>query len=227
MQLYDAALASGQFPLVSARRLRDIVTQGFAPRYLKEPYVAAMLQHLAQHLNAPEFKQLLFLYTARANPVLADFVREVYWPRYAAGRNELNPDDALNFVTDSVRSGKTHDPWQDETIKRVASSLVGCCADFGLLTTSGRNQRIITVYRIAQQVALILVYALKFASLGDNQIVGHPDWQLFGLTRDDVRDQLKRLSLQGHLIFQAAADVVHIGWAYKNMEEVINVITRS
>ena len=44
--------------------------------------------------------------------------------------------------------------------------------------------------------------------------------------QDFLRDQLKRLSLQGHLIFQAASDVVHIGWTYKNMEEVIDVIAQ-
>jgi hypothetical protein len=49
---------------------------------------------------------------------------------------------------------------------------------------------------------------------------------LFGLEREDVREQLKRLSLQGLLIFQAASDVVHIGWTYKTMEEVIDVITQ-
>jgi hypothetical protein len=57
-------------------------------------------------------------------------------------------------------------------------------------------------------------------------VVSHPDWKLFGLEPHDVRDQLKRLSLQGHLIFQAASDVVHIGWTYKNMEEVIDVIAQ-
>jgi hypothetical protein len=38
---------------------------------------------------------------------------------------------------------------------------------------------------------------------------------------------LKRLSLQGLLIFQAASDVVHIGWTYKSMEELIDVIAQS
>jgi hypothetical protein len=225
-QLYDAALASGQFPLVSARRLRNVVAECFAPRYLKEPNVATALKNLLQRLNAAELNQLLFLYTARANPILADFVREVYWARYSAGRNDLNLDDARAFVVNSVREGKTQKPWSDTTIKRISSYLVGCCADYGLLTTTGRNQRSIAAYRIQPKVAAYLAYELKFSGLGDNQIVGHSDWELFGLGRADVRDQLKRLSLQGLLIFQAASHVVHIGWTYKNMEEVIDVITQ-
>ena len=226
-QLYEAALASGRFPLVTARRLRNIVAECFAPRYMRDPYVAARLKSLVDHFTTAELNQLLFIYTARANLVLADFVREVYWARYSAGRNDLQLEDARTFVANSVREGKTQKPWSETTIKRISSYLMGCCADYGLLTTTGRNQRSIAAYRILPKVAAYLAYDLKFSGLGDNQIVSSSDWDLFGLERTDVRDQLKRLSLQGLLIFQAASDVVHIGWTYKSMEELIDVIAQS
>ncbi|WP_088965423.1 DUF1819 family protein [Vogesella sp. LIG4] len=226
-QLYEAALASGRFPLVTARRLRNIVAECFAPRFMRDPQVAARLKSLVDRFTTAELNQLLFIYTTRANLVLADFVREVYWARYAAGRNDLQLEDARIFVANSVREGKTQKPWSETTIKRISSYLMGCCADYGLLTTTGRNQRSISVYRILPKVAAYLAYDLKFSGLGDNQIVSSSDWDLFGLERSDVRDQLKRLSLQGLLIFQAASDVVHIGWTYKSMEELIDVIAQS
>ena len=43
-QLYEAALASGRFPLVTARRLRNIVAECFAPRYMRDPLVADRLK---------------------------------------------------------------------------------------------------------------------------------------------------------------------------------------
>ena len=226
-QLYEAALASGRFPLVTARRLRNIVAECFAPRYLRDPNVAARLKLLVDRFTKAELNQLLFIYTARANLVLADFVREVYWTRYSAGRNDLQLEDARSFVANSVREGKTQTPWSETTIKRISSYLMGCCADYGLLTTTGRNQRSIAAYRILPKVAAYLAYDLKFSGLGDNQIVSSSDWDLFGLESADVRDQLKRMSLQGLLIFQAASDVVHIGWTYKSMEELIDVIAQS
>ena len=226
-QLYEAALASGRFPLVTARRLRNIVAECFAPRYLRDPNVAARLKLLVDRFTKAELNQLLFIYTARANLVLADFVREVYWTRYSAGRNDLQLEDARAFVANNVREGKTQTPWSETTIKRISSYLMGCCADYGLLTTTGRNQRSIAAYRILPKVAAYLAYDLKFSGLGDNQIVSSSDWDLFGLESADVRDQLKRMSLQGLLIFQAASDVVHIGWTYKSMEELIDVIAKS
>jgi len=226
-QLYEVALESGRFPLVTARRLRNIVAECFAPRYLRNQQVATQLKLLAGRLNVPELNQLMLIYTARANLVLADFVREVYWVRYSAGRNEIDLEDARTFVVNSVREGKTQKPWSETTIKRISSYLMGCCVDYGLLINNGRNQRLIAAYRILPKVAAYLAYELKFSGLGDNQIVSHSDWALFGLDRADVRDQLKRLSLQGLLIFQAASDVVHIGWTYKSMEELTDVIAQS
>ena len=225
-QLYEASLASGRFPLVTARRLRNIVVECFAPRYMRDPSVATHLKSLVDRFSTTELNQLLFIYTARANLVLADFVREVYWTRYSAGRNDLQLEDARAFVANSVREGKTQKPWSETTIKRISSYLMGCCSDYGLLTSTGRNQRLIAAYRILPKVAAYLAYDLKFSGLGDNQIVSSSDWDLFGLERADVRDQLKRLSLQGLVIFQAASDVVHIGWTYKNMEELIDVIAQ-
>jgi hypothetical protein len=179
---------------------------------------------LATKLTAPELNQLMLIYTARANLILADFVTEIYWVRYSAGRNEIDLEDARTFVVNSVREGRTQKPWSETTIKRISSYLMGCCVDYGLLINNGRNQRLIAAYRILPKVAAYLAYELKFSGLGDNQIVSHSDWALFGLERADVRDQLKRLSLQGLLIFQAASDVVHIGWTYKSMEELTDVI---
>ena len=194
---------------------------------MREAQVAIQLKQLVGQLTTNEFNQLLFIYTARANLILADFVREVYWARYSAGRNDIQLEDARYFVAHSVREGKSQKPWSETTIKRVSSYLIGCCADYGLLTTAGRSQRSISAYRILPRVAAYLAYELKLSGLGDNQIVCHSDWSLFGLEQADVKDQLKRMSLQGLLIFQSASNVVHIGWTYKNMEEVINVIAQS
>ena len=225
-ELSEKALASGQFPLVSARRLHNIVSECFAPRYLRTPGTAAALKCLVSSLSRQEFSQLLFLHTARANLILEAFVREQYWPHYSAGRDSLSLDNAREFVLTGVREGKTQKLWSETTIKRVSSYLIGCCADYELLSANVHGPRWILPFRILPKVAAYLAYDLKFQGLGDNQIVGHSDWQLFGLEREDVREQFKRLSLQGFLIMQSAAEVTHISWKHKHMDEVIDVFTQ-
>jgi len=225
-ELSEKALVSGLFPLISARRLHNIVAESFAPRYLRSLGVAPALKRLASSLTRQEFSQLLFLHTARANLILEEFVREQYWPRYSAGRDSLSLDETREFVLTAVRKGKTQKSWSDTTIQRISSYLIGCCANYELLSDNGRGPRRILPFRIQPKVAAYLAYDLKFQGLGDNQIVGHSDWQLFGLERKDVRDQFKRLSLQGLLIMQSAAEVTHISWIYKHMDEVIDVLTQ-
>jgi hypothetical protein len=226
--LYQAALRSGRFANVSARRLRNIVIECFAPRYLVQNGLPAMhLKKLEHAFTAQELSQVFFLYTCRANLILADFVRQVYWDRYAAVHEAINNKDANAFVAQAVRDGKTQRPWSERTIKNVASYLTGCCADYGLLEKGQKSERKILPFRLESRVAAYLAYDLHVAGLGHNSVIGHEDWALFGLERNDVLDEFKRLSLQGYFIVQSAGEVTRISWHYTSLEELTDVIAQS
>lgn len=226
-ELQQMALEAGRFPNMSARRLRNVVAECFAPRYLsQEPPAAWLLKNLAENLSTREFEQLLFLFTCRANAILTDFARQVYWPAYASGKSQLTNDEARAFIIRAIEDGKTKKAWSDSTITRVARYLTGTCADFGLLERISNSTRNILPYRIEQRVVAILVYDLHFAGHGDNSIMIHPDWALFGLEPTDVMDELKRLALKDWLIVQAAGNVIRIGWKHNSMEDVIHAITQ-
>jgi hypothetical protein len=225
--LTHKALSSGQFSTMSARRLRNLVVECFAPRYLVHNGAPAMLlKALQPSLSSRELEQLMFLYTCRANSILADFVREVYWQDYAAGRDTLDNDEARRFVIRANQDGKTTTPWSANTIQDVAGRLTGCCADFGLLERGVRRVRRILPYRLEPRVAAIVAYDLHFAGYGDNSVYSHSDWQLFGFAPEDVLDELRRLALKGLLILQAAGNATYIGWRYRSMNEVCDVITQ-
>ena len=224
-QLYSLALESGNFPNVSARRLRNIVAECFAPRYLvSNDYPACLLKSLEGNISSSILRQLLLLFTARANQVLYDFISSVYWGRYAAGHSIITNEDSREFVIDANENGRTSRPWSESMIKRVSSYLLGCSADFGLLESGRKRNRKIIPFRMEQLAFVFLAYDLHFQGLGDNSLVNHPDWQLYGLQPPDVRDELKRLAKKGFFIIQTAGDSVHIGWQYTNWEELIDVI---
>ncbi len=222
--MHERALNSGAFPNVTARRLRNIIAECFFPRYMREKDVANNVKVLIPKLTSAELSQLFFLYTAKANPILADFVKQVYWQKYASGYSTLDVDDANSFVEAALQTGKMHKSWSDTTIKRNSSYILGCLVDYGFLTVENRKERRITPPRLSDNLAVYLAYELHFTGLGDNAVINHPQWQLFGLSPDDVREEMKRLALNRHWIIQAAGDVVQISWTYKNMKEVLNVI---
>lgn len=225
-QLYETALASGLFPMVAARRLRNIVVECFAPRYIKTNS-AEYLKVLAERLPSSSMNQIFLIYTAQANEILQDFIQEIYWNRYSEGRDSVGSEDAKDFVKQAVREGKTRKPWSDSTITRVSSYLIGCCADYDLLSSQRGAKRTIRPVRIQESTALYLAYKLHFEGFGDNSVINAKAWALFGLDGSDVREELKRLSKNGWLIVQNAGDVTRVGWQLKTMDEVIDVITQS
>ena len=225
--LKQLALDSGDFPNVTARRLRNIVAECFSPRYLvKDDYPAGILKELVDRVPTTVLTQLFFLFTSRANAILADFVKRVYWQRYAGGQDNISTADAKDFVVQANQDGKTVRYWSDNMVKRVASYLTGCCADFGLLEKGRKSVRKIMPFRVQQKTIAFLAYDLHFAGFGDNAVISHPDWEFFGLQKEDLREEMKRLSLKGFFMVQSAGDVISIGWNFKNWEALMDGITQ-
>lgn len=224
--LYDLAMSSGSFPTITARRLRNIVAECFAPRYLKS-HAALGLKTLSSVLPSLSLRQLFLIHTALANPILLDFISEVYWSKYAAGQDELTADDARRFVENAVNEGRTQTQWSESTIKRVSSYVLGCCADYDLLSSGRSTKRRIQPQRMTTTSALYLSYWLHFEGLGDNAVISHKLWGLFGLEANEVRAEFKNLAKHGWIIMQSAADITRVTWNYKTMEEVIDVIVES
>ena len=224
-QLYDAALNSGQFPEITARRLRNIVSECFAPRYLTNGgQPATHLKQLQSNLSNQDLSQFFLLFTCRANSILCDFVRDVYWMKYADGHQEISTDDARTFLERGIDDGKTSKRWSDATVRRVSAYLTGCCADYGMLERGTKSKRRIIPYRILSFTLAYIAYDLHMQGLGDNSILSHEEWGLFGMNREDVIVEFKKLSLTGAIVFQASGDIIRISWKYRDLEELCDVL---
>ena len=116
--------------------------------------------------------------------------------------------------------------WSEGTVSRVASYLTDSCSNFGLLESGAKRTRKILNYKIEHIISVFLAYDLHFSGLGDNSVLSHPDWGLFGMDREDVLNELKRHAMKGWFIIQSAGEATRIEWQYENMEAVLDVITR-
>ena len=225
--LADRVIAEGLFARNTARRARNLAAEMFAPRYLKnngEP--ALRLRRLLDgHLVHETLVQLFFLQTARAQQILADFVRDVYWPKYGAGSNAVTKADAETFIQRALDEGRMSKRWSESTIHGVSGYLVGCCADFGLLE-GGVSSRTIRRFYIRPEATLYLTYDLHFSGFSDRDVVTHVDWQLFGLEASEVLRLISNLSHDRHLEVQSGADLIQISWKYRTMEECIDVLSK-
>ncbi|MCA9447554.1 MAG: DUF1819 family protein, partial [Candidatus Omnitrophica bacterium] len=127
-QLADQVIREGTFSRTTARRARNLAAEMFAPRFLIDGgRPAENLRFLIDHRFPHEaLVQLFFLQTARAQRILADFVVDVYWPKYSAGASSLSREDAERFIYRGLDTGKMAKRWTDSTIRRVSAYLIGC-----------------------------------------------------------------------------------------------------
>jgi hypothetical protein len=227
-RLAERAVEVGVFSRATARRTRNLATEMFAPRYLTSNGLAAeRLQCLVAHQAPPEaISQICFLYTARAQRIFAEFVTDVFWPRYHANAGSLSRKEAEAFVRFAMDSGRMTKRWAESTVKRVSGYLIGCCTDFGLLADANRSDRIIQRFRLRPDVAVYLAYDLHFAGLGSQAVVHSNDWRLFGLDIQEVIGVLKGVAQDGHLLVQSSGELVDIAWKYPSMKECLHAIAQ-
>ncbi len=225
-ELSRKAVAEGTFARTTARRTMNIVTEMFAPRYLVADGQPALWlkQLLERGLPMDDLKQLFFLYTARAQHIFGDFVVEVYWPRYSSGATHVGRNDSVRFIQKALMEGRMQKTWTDSSVKRVSGYILGTASDMGLLESASRGDRAIRHFAIRPKVVLYLAYELHFAKNSDLQVTRHPDWALFGLEPNESLNEIKKLAHDGHLIIQAAADLVQIAWKYPTMQDCIDAI---
>lgn len=204
-------------------RTRDIVA-AFARRYLVSDERPARVLRRLTDARPEVVRQLMFLYTARAYPILHDAITEVYWPRYAAGAVQIGLADILTLIRDGEARGAIDPPWSEATRRRVASNVLGTLADFGLLAGSSSARRDIRPYRLFPETALVLAHEVHADGFSDTSVLEHPDWRLFGLDRDGVAQHLVRLSHDGHLIAQYAGDLLRVSWTHDSLAAALDAI---
>lgn len=227
-QLAEKVIAQGLFARATARRARNIVAEMFAPRLLTgDAHAARWLKFLLSHgFPGESLTQLLFLYTARAQAIFADFLVEVFWRKYGAGASSLNRQDAERFVLHAMDSGRMATRWSESMVERVSGYLVGCCGNFGLLSQSRGSSRTIQRFSMRLDVSLYLAYELHFAGLSDAAVIQHKDWLLFGFEPREVLERLKSLANDGHFVVQSSGELTQISWKYKTMEDCLHALTQ-
>lgn len=220
-------LDEGILPDVTARRVRNLVAEMWAPRFLKnEAQPARDLKIILGSLNRESLSQLCMLFTARAQLIFHEFMSQLYWPRYESGRTIISRDEIKEFIIEAMDEGKMQKRWSESTVHRVTGYLAGTAIDFGFMSRVSSSSYELDPPVISPKVALYLAYDLHFSSLSDGNALAHKDWQLWGMNSHDVLRQLQYLGREGHFIVQGSVELVRLSWTYNNREEMLNAITR-
>ena len=225
-ELATEAIESGALGRATAVRTKDLIRRVFVRRYFSDDGRPALVlkRLLERGADAALLRQLMLIFTARQHDILRDFISDVYWSKYEAGATHIARSDGEEFIRKAVDAGTISPAWSDTMVVKVARYLTGTLADFGLLEEGRATSKRILPYSILPATTVYLAHEIHFDGYSDNSVLEHPDWRLFGLTREDVVNQLERASRDGHFIIQYAGDLLRIAWQYETMEDCIDAI---
>ena len=228
VELKRHVIANGLLPKATNYRTSDLVSRVFAPRYLSNGATAAknLKYLLALSTPADRLLQLFLIYSVRANLILRDFITNVYWPHYNAGSRVLQRQDALDFMKSARAGGKMPKNWSDAMKTRMTRYLLSALTDFKLTRDLPQGRREIVPYNIHPITALYLAHEAHFSGLGDHAVLDHADWKLFGLDRQGVLEELRKVAAEGHFIVQFSGELLRISWKNKTMEECLDGIAQ-
>lgn len=225
--LFEKARAQNVLGSASERRLRNIVLEGFASRYLREPMQEAtptLKALFCSSANTQFLQQLNLLYAARQHGILFDFITDEYWSKVAVSSPSVSTKDIGVLIDKGLLTGKLKKNWSPSVRKRVSSYVLGAAADLGLLGSPSAGRRPIEYWRPLEELQIYLAYDLHFYGFSDDEIVASEEWQLLGLSRNDVSESISRLQQGGHWIAQDTGHLIRIEWNYKNRKELIDAL---
>jgi hypothetical protein len=209
-------------------RITDVVSRGFAQRYLiDEARPAAALKRLVESgVNRSALHQIILIHTARHNRVFHDYVTEVYWRKALSDTGEVTKEDTRDFLERAAACGRIVPRWADSMMERVTRYLLGTLEDFQMIGENRFGSRHATPPAISPETVLFLAHDLHFRETEDKDIPRHPDWQLFGLHPADVTALLDRTAAQGHFQLQNAGQILRIEWIHPDMDHLIDALAR-
>ena len=210
----------------TAYRTRDVVRRVFAPRFLRPTdKPARVLQRvLAVGLPGRVFTELLFVFTARQDPLVYDFTVREYWPALRRGRPFMDTDPMISFLSEAHCDGRLENQWSEKVSVRIARCVLGLLRDVGFLREVSRGRREIVNYRMSDEGTAILARDLHEAGVTDSSLCNHSDWRLFGMSPSEVVERLDGIGEHRGVIVQRAGSVVHFTWGVKSIEELIDVL---
>jgi hypothetical protein len=225
--LKGVAKSTGTLGRATDTRLTDVVSRGFAQRYLvDDARPAAWLKQMVEGgLNRGALMQVLFIYTARHNLVFHDFVTSVYWRKAATDSGEVTKEDTRDFLERAAACGRIVPRWADSMMERVTRYLLGTLEDFRMIVENRHGNRQVKPPLIYPETVLFLAHELHFHKVEDRSIPEHPDWKLFGLMPAEVIALMEREAGMGHLQVQNAGQFLRLEWKYTNMARLIDALT--
>jgi hypothetical protein len=223
--LTQRVVESGALGRSSTTRARDIVNRTFAQRFLlpDDRPARRISIALSSGIDRASFRDLVFLYTLRAQPLIYDFLVERYWPAAFSGHQEIPGSEIVAFLEDVAGTERMPEPWSMSVMQRVARNLGKTLTDFGFFEDRRSPVRRIRYWSVSPFLFSYVLIERHQDGVTDTSLVRLPEWGAMGMAERDVVDRCARLSgTTAPFQFQYAGDMARFSWRYATLEEYLH-----
>lgn len=217
----EAGLRSNVLNKATRARLSDVYIRAFVPRFVRGPIPDAWkIVRPLEDANAPAsvVRPVYYWITAKSEPLIADFCREVLYSNPLGTAWHIGTKDVLAWF---MSKGC---PWSPMVATKVARGLLACLRDFGIL--EGRALKNVAPFSLPLPAFAYIAFALHTLGAVGHALATHPDWQLFLLSPEVVERLFLLAHQEKYLEYYAAGSVVDIRFPASSLEEYARVITR-
>lgn len=198
---------------------KHFIREFFAHRFMTEEGLpwTRVLKRYSYCMDSSLIVQIMYLLSARFDPMLRDFVMTFYWPQVMSGCM-IFPESVLSvFLEMAAREGRPGAVWTVVGFSRLKGALGGICTGFGLWRKEKKNY-VVAPFRLHPDMVLLLACELHNRGLSDEEVVSHRDWIILGLNRGKVIQELKSSRYTNAFLVQSSGDLVNISWRKTMME---------
>ena len=223
--LTQLVIDSGALGRSSTTRARDIVARTFAQRFLlpDDRPARRIKTAMTAGIDHAAFRDLVFLYTLRAHPLIRDFLIERYWPAIFSGHQEILGSEIVAFLEDVAGTARMPERWSPSVMQRVARNLGKTLTDYGFFEDRRSPIRRIRYWNASPFLFAYTLIEGHEDGVSDTALLALPEWGAMGMDRNDVVDRCSRISgTTGPFQFQYAGDIARFSWRYQTTEEYLN-----
>jgi len=167
---------------------------------------------------------VLFYEYCQVDALLYDLTAQCTYELYQGARTAMDAVDIDEWLNAQEPAHPEIGGWSATTRNRVMKSYLATIRDFGLVTGTKRKE--FHKVFVPREAFVYALYDQYDRGIEGKDLIFSTDWRLFLLSEREVIFHLEEAARGGFIQFRYAGDIYDLRLAYRDLSEVVDVITR-
>jgi hypothetical protein len=201
----------------SRTRIESAVVQNFL-EFVSPEHVALLKSFFLTQAALTDREMVLFWQMAFNNRLFREISQNVFMKIYFSGRVGINKDDIIAWLKEFLSQNKSLNlKWSEKTIETLATKYLNLMTKLNLL--EGSRSKLFKHIRATAESLIIFLYFARLHQPFENNLLENQFLSLCFVSKEDLIDRLKKLSLKGYfnMTFNGTALNIELVHSYKGI----------